>query len=50
MGQRIELIATFDESEIAAVNERGALVAILRARDEQWKPEIVLADAAGASD
>jgi tRNA pseudouridine55 synthase len=50
MGQRIELSETFDEVEIAAVNESGALVAILRARDSQWKPEIVLAAAAGPPD
>jgi tRNA pseudouridine55 synthase len=51
MGQRIELEAIFDESEIVAVNERGALVAILVPRDDQWKPELVVADeAAGSSD
>jgi tRNA pseudouridine55 synthase len=44
MGQRVTLRTTFDESEIAAVNERGALVAILRPREDRWKPEIVLAD------
>jgi len=46
MGQRITLGERFDGPEVAAVNARGALVAILRAREEQWKPEVVLGEGA----
>lgn len=42
MGQRIDLDETYRSSEIAAVDARGVLVAILRPRAEQWKPELVL--------
>ncbi len=42
MGQRIELEHVYAANEIAAVDGRGVLVAILRARDEAWKPELVL--------
>ncbi len=42
MGQRIDLDESYQSSEIAAVDERGVLVAILRPRAEQWKPELVL--------
>jgi hypothetical protein len=42
MGQRIELEHVYVSNEIAAVDGRGVLVAILRARDEAWKPELVL--------
>jgi len=51
MGQRIMLNDRPDGDEVAAVNARGALVAILRPREEQWKPELVVGDdAAGTSD
>jgi tRNA pseudouridine55 synthase len=42
MGQRIEVEGSFDAHEIAALDARGALVAILQSRDEKWKPQVVL--------
>lgn len=42
MGQRVQFDVSFTTLEIAALNERGALVGILRPRGEQWKPELVL--------
>lgn len=47
MGQLIEVVELFADAEIAATNERGSLVAILRRRGEQWKPEVVLPDETG---
>jgi tRNA pseudouridine55 synthase len=44
MGQQVVLSSTFDEAEIAGFDARGALVAILSARAEKWKPELVLPD------
>jgi tRNA pseudouridine55 synthase len=46
MGQRValELVA---EGEIAALDEAGALVAVLRPRGEVWQPVVVLPDADG---
>ncbi|MHB1210103.1 MAG: tRNA pseudouridine(55) synthase TruB [Acidimicrobiales bacterium] len=41
MGQRIALDQSFASEEIAAVDARGVLVAILRARADEWKPELV---------
>jgi len=45
MGQRIEVQGSFSTEEIAALNARGALVAILQTRDEKWKPQVVLPSA-----
>jgi tRNA pseudouridine55 synthase len=42
MGQQVELADSFDAGEIAAMNQRGALVGILRPRAEKWKPELIL--------
>jgi tRNA pseudouridine55 synthase len=42
MGQRIELGGAFAGPEIAALDQRGVLVAILRPRGGNWKPELVL--------
>jgi tRNA pseudouridine55 synthase len=42
MGQRVQFDISFTTLEIAALNERGALVGILHPRGEQWKPELVL--------
>jgi tRNA pseudouridine55 synthase len=47
MGQRVELEGSFSALEIAAFNGRGALVGILRPRGENWKPEVILPNAAG---
>ncbi|MBW4079301.1 MAG: tRNA pseudouridine(55) synthase TruB [Acidobacteria bacterium] len=41
MGQRIALDQSYASDEIAAVDARGVLVAILRARADVWKPELV---------
>jgi tRNA pseudouridine55 synthase len=49
MGQRIGLGGTFAGPEIAALDERGVLVAILRPRGEHWKPELVLPVEAGGA-
>ena len=48
-GQRVRLSERFDGVEIAAFDDAGDLVGILQRRDDQWKPELVLAisDAAG---
>ncbi|MGC1419547.1 MAG: tRNA pseudouridine(55) synthase TruB [Acidimicrobiales bacterium] len=45
MGQRIEVEGSFSAEEIAALDARGALVAILQTRDEKWKPQVVLPSA-----
>ena len=42
MGQLVHFDGAFTTLEIAALNERGALVGILHPRGEQWKPELVL--------
>jgi tRNA pseudouridine55 synthase len=42
MGQRIDVHGSFNAPEIAALNHDGELVAILRPRDEKWKPQVVL--------
>jgi tRNA pseudouridine55 synthase len=42
MGQRIAIDGSFVGSEIAALDARGVLVAILCPRGENWKPELVL--------
>jgi tRNA pseudouridine55 synthase len=42
MGQRLTLDETFDGREVAAMNDAGRLVGILRRRDETWQPELVL--------
>ncbi len=42
MGQRITLEATFSNEEIAAMDAEGELVAVLRRRNDVWKPELVL--------
>jgi tRNA pseudouridine55 synthase len=41
MGQRVSLDAAGSD-EIAALDERGALVAVLRRRGESWQPSVVL--------
>ncbi|HEY5112142.1 MAG TPA: tRNA pseudouridine(55) synthase TruB [Acidimicrobiales bacterium] len=41
MGQRVSLDAPLSD-EIAALNDRGALVAVLRRRGESWQPSVVL--------
>jgi tRNA pseudouridine55 synthase len=42
MGQHLELDATYEGYEIAAISEDGSLVGVLRRRGEKWKPEVVL--------
>jgi tRNA pseudouridine55 synthase len=42
MGQQVELTQQFSVAEIAAKNERGDLVGILRPRDTKWKPEVIM--------
>ncbi len=42
-GQRIALASEFAEEEIAALDDQGRLVGVLRRRGELWKPEIVMA-------
>jgi tRNA pseudouridine55 synthase len=42
MGQRLKLDETFVGHEIAAMDDAGGLVGILRRRDKSWKPELVL--------
>lgn len=42
MGQRLHLGGETPRGEIAAFSPTGDLLGILRARDESWKPEIVL--------
>jgi len=42
MGQHLELAATYEGYEIAAISEDGSLVGVLRRRGEKWKPEVVL--------
>jgi tRNA pseudouridine55 synthase len=43
MGQRVTIDEVFSGEEIAALDEDGELVGILRRRGDLWKPEIVLA-------
>jgi tRNA pseudouridine55 synthase len=43
MGQRLTLEGAFSGEEIAALDEDGELVGVLRRRGDLWKPEIVLA-------
>jgi tRNA pseudouridine55 synthase len=42
MGQRLALEEKFEGREVAAMNDAGGLVGILRRRDETWQPELVL--------
>jgi tRNA pseudouridine55 synthase len=42
MGQRITIARDFASNEIAAVNGNGALIGILRRREQTWKPEVIL--------
>jgi len=44
MGQMVPLDGTVATTEIAALNDAGALVAILIRRGDAWKPELVLPD------
>lgn len=46
MGQRLALDAQFEGTEIAAMNDGGDLVGVLRRRGDSWQPEVVLADSA----
>jgi tRNA pseudouridine55 synthase len=46
MGQRVALQVVAD-GEIAALDEAGSLVAVLRARGEVWQPVVVLPDDEG---
>jgi tRNA pseudouridine55 synthase len=48
-GQRIELDRSFVGDEIAALDDAGELVGVLRRRGELWKPEIVLSQAGSSS-
>jgi tRNA pseudouridine55 synthase len=43
MGQRVTIDEVFSGEEIAALDEDGELVGVLRRRGDLWKPEIVLA-------
>lgn len=47
VGQRVALAQHFAGEEIAAVDDAGALVGVLRRRDDLWKPEIVMVEAGG---
>ena len=47
VGQRVALAQSFVGEEIAAVDDAGALVGVLRRRDDLWKPEIVMVEARG---
>ncbi len=42
-GQRVALEGTYHGEEIAAMDEGGDLVGVLRRRADSWKPELVLA-------
>ena len=42
MGQRLASTAMFEGDEIAALDENGHLVGVLRRRADSWKPEIVM--------
>ena len=42
MGQRVALVDAEGEGEIAALDGRANLVAVLRRRGEHWQPEVVL--------
>jgi len=48
VGQRVTLEGVFAAEEIAAFDGAGALVGVLRRREELWKPEIVMAEAGDA--
>jgi tRNA pseudouridine55 synthase len=48
LGQRIELDQSMVGDEIAALDDAGELVGVLRRRGELWKPEIVLSGAGGS--
>lgn len=48
VGQRVTLEEVFSNDEIAALDERGELVGVLRRRGDLWKPEIVMPEV-GAS-
>jgi len=43
MGQRVAFDESFMGQEIAALDDEGELVGVLRRRGELWKPEIVMA-------
>jgi tRNA pseudouridine55 synthase len=49
MGQRVTLDRS-DREEIAALNERGDLVAVLRPRGDVWQPVVVLPSVDGTSE
>jgi tRNA U55 pseudouridine synthase TruB len=49
MGQRVALDQR-DVGEIAAINEAGDLVGVLRRRGEVWQPVVVLPRADGTSE
>ncbi len=42
MGQRVTIVETLNGDEIAAMDAGGALIGILRRRDDSWQPELVL--------
>jgi tRNA pseudouridine55 synthase len=44
MGQRLDVAVAFEGEEIAAVDDGGHLVGVLRRRGALWKPEIVMSD------
>ena len=50
MGQRVTFADPVVTDEIAALNDNGQLVAILRRRSEGWQPEVVLPEESRASE
>ncbi len=42
MGQRLALEGSFAGDEVAAMDDAGALVGVLKRRDGSWQPELVL--------
>lgn len=48
VGQRVRLDERYVAEEIAALDAQGELVGVLRRREDLWKPEIVLTEAAGS--
>lgn len=50
MGQRVSLNQSVTSDEIAAMNDAGGLVAILRRRGEGWQPEVVLPEESRSSE
>ncbi|HEY5437609.1 MAG TPA: hypothetical protein VIJ99_01780, partial [Acidimicrobiales bacterium] len=42
MGQRVTLTGEYANEEIAAMDSDGALVGVLKRRNDSWKPEVVL--------